>query len=219
MIKELYTPKEAAKILGVSVLTLQRWDRSGKIKVVRTPTNRRRFPRSEIERLLGESNMLSPERNLVIYARVASLEQKRKGDLDRQVNYIKEKLDLRTYNNIEIITDVGSGLNDKRKGLIKIMKRARNGEISTLAIRYKDRLTRFGFNYLEVYFKSHNVNIQVIDDKPNERTIYEELTDDLLSIVTSFSGKLYGLRSGKNKVLKEKVKVAIEDVANLPDEN
>ena len=219
MKKELYSPKETAEILGVSVLTLQRWDNSGKINAVRTPNGRRRFPKSEIDRLLGDNTPTPSERNLAIYCRVSSGEQKKKGDLDRQVEYIKSRLDLKVYDNISIITDVGFGLNDKRKGLVRLMKLAQKGDISDVAIRYKDRLTRFGFNYLDMYFESHNVKIHILDGELKDKTVYEELTDDLLSIITSFSGRLYGTRSGKNKVLKDKVREAIEYVTNLPDEN
>ncbi|MFW6002573.1 MAG: IS607 family transposase [archaeon] len=219
MDKELYTPKEAAKILGISVMTLQRWDRSGKIKCLRTPTNRRRIHRREIEKLLGDRTITPTNKKLVIYGRVSSNEQKKKGDLDRQIEFIKQKLDLRVYNNIEIITDVGSGLNDKRKGLMKVMKQAQEGKMTDLAVRYKDRLTRFGYHYLALFFKGYNINVHILDDTKDNKTVYEELTDDLLSIITSFSGKLYGIRSGKNKILKNKIKVAIDDVANLPDED
>lgn len=219
MEKELYTPKEAAEILGITVMTLQRWDRSGKIKCLRTPTNRRRIHRSEIEKLLGDRPISKGVRSLVIYGRVSSGEQKKKGDLERQINFITEKMDLRAYNNIEIITDVGSGLNDNRKGLKKVMNLAQNGKMTDLAIRYKDRLTRFGYHYLETFFKGYNIKIHILDDMSDNKSVYEELTDDLLSIITSFSGKLYGIRSGKNKILKDMVKVAIEDVANLPDKD
>ena len=99
------------------------------------------------------------------------------------------------------------------------MKLAQKGDISDVAIRYKDRLTRFGFNYLEMYFESHNVKVRILDEELKDKTVYEELTHDLLSIITSFSGRLYGTRSGKNKVLKDKVREAIEYVTNLPDEN
>ena len=219
MRKELFSPKEAAKILGVSVMTLQRWDIAGNIQAVRTPTNRRMFPKSELDRLLGTSKLAASDRVLVIYGRVSSDEQKERGDLDRQVLFIKETLDLRIYQTITIITDVGSGLNDQRKGLVKLMELAKKGELTDLAIRYKDRLTRFGFNYLSVFFESYGVTIHILDEKSEDKIIYEELTEDLLSVVTSFSGKLYGIRSGKNKLLKEKIKGVVEDVANLSDQD
>ena len=90
-----------------------------------------------------------------------------------------------TFSSIVTFSDVGSGLNDKRKGLLKLMDLAKK-EITDVAIRYRDRLTRFGYGYLEEYFKSHNVTIHVLDEKENTKSIQEELADDLIGIITSF---------------------------------
>jgi putative resolvase len=214
--EKLYNPKEATKILGVTVKTLQRWDKLGKIKVLRTPTNQRMIPESEIKRIL--SNFTGEMKTIAIYARVSSNEQKTKGDLQRQVDYIKTQLDKNIYSDIIEITDVGSGLNDKRKGLLKLMKMAQDGEITDVAIRYKDRLTRFGFNYLEMYFNSHSVNIHILNEDDKQKTIHEELVEDLLSIVTSFSGRLYGIRSNKNRTTKDKMKEVIKGVFVISDQ-
>ena len=106
--------REASEIVGVSLKTIQRWNNSGNLKCIRTPTAFRKIPYSEIQKILGETEHEIPKsRNVMIYGRVSSHEQKKKGDLDRQVSAIKDKLDLRIYENIEIITDVGSGLHDK----------------------------------------------------------------------------------------------------------
>lgn len=215
--EKLYRLNEAAKLLAVSTRTLQRWDVAGKIQCLRTPNGKRRIPESEIQRILGRLPEELIERKLVIYARVSSHEQKKKGDLKRQVQIIKEKMDSSLFSTIDVIEDVGSGLNDKRKGLLKLLAMAKNKQVTDVAIRYKDRLTRFGFEYLQVYFDSHGVKLHVFDDKVKEPTLQEELVEDLLAIVTSFSGKLYGSRSHKNQMIQEKVKGAIHDVANLPD--
>ena len=74
------------------------------------------------------------------------------------------------------------------------MKMAKENEITDIAIRYKDRLTRFGYGYLEEYFTSYGVTIHVLDQEEEVKIAQEELADDLISIITSFSGKLYGLR-------------------------
>jgi putative resolvase len=150
--EKLYRMNEAAKILGITVKTLQRWDHSGKAAFLRTPNGQRRLPESEINRLLGNSNSERSKKVLVIYARVSSHEQKMKGDLQRQIEFIKHKMDLDSFDQVMVVDDVGSGLNDKRKGLEKIMKLAYQGNITDLAIRYRDRLTRFGFHYLQTYF-------------------------------------------------------------------
>jgi excisionase family DNA binding protein len=213
---KLLTMKSAKELLGVSTRTIQNWDKEGKIKIVRTPGGRRRIPFSEVERLLG--NTLSSQRKLAIYSRVSSNEQKQKGDLERQIEFIKGNLSS-DFTIVEIITDVGSGLNDKRKGLLKLMKLARENQISEVAVRYKDRLTRFGYGYLEEYFSSHGVKIHVLDKEAETKTVQEELADDLISIITSFSGKLYGLRSEKHKELKKTAKEAIMDVQDLSNED
>ena len=209
--EKLYSPKEASAILGIHIRTLQKWDNEGLLNATRTPNGRRRIPQSEIDRLL---NISSEENNktdaVAIYARVSSHEQKTKGDLDRQIGSILTSIDSKKHKRIITIIDVGSGLNDKRKGLLKLMRLAETKEISTIYLTYKDRLTRFGFNYLEVYFNSYGVNIVVLNDLAEDKSPQQELIEDLMSIIASFSGKLYGLRSGKNKTLQDKVKEVIE---------
>jgi putative resolvase len=212
---KLMTMKEAKELLGVSTKTIQNWDKAGIISVVRTPGGRRRIPLSEIERIRGDSS--SQKKKLAIYARVSSNEQKQKGDLERQINFVKENLD-EEFLLVDTLSDVGSGLNDKRKGLHKLMKLAKEKEITDVAIRYKDRLTRFGYGYLEEYFNSHGVTIHVLDQEEEIKTAQEELADDLISIITSFSGKLYGLRSKKHKELQKTAKESIMDVQNLSNE-
>lgn len=211
MNEKLYTPKEACEKLGIHIRTLQRWDNEGVLKVIRIPNGRRKIPQSEIDRLL---NVSSSENNaVVIYARVSSHEQKLKGDLDRQVGSILTTIGSK-YTNIITITDIGSGLNDKRKGLLKLMELGKNKEISTVYIIYKDRLTRFGYNYLEIYFKSHNVEIVVLNDVSEDKSPQQDLIHDLMSIIASFSSKLYGFLSGKNKAVQDKVKNIIEESLN-----
>ena len=210
------TMKEAKELLGVSTKTIQNWDKAGIISVVRTPGGRRRIPLSEVERIRGDSSS-SQKKKLAIYARVSSNEQKQKGDLERQINFVKENLD-EEFLLVDTLSDVGSGLNDKRKGLHKLMKLAKENEITDIAIRYKDRLTRFGYGYLEEYFNSHGVTIHVLDQEEEIKTAQEELADDLISIITSFSGKLYGLRSKKHKELQKTAKESIMDVQNLSNE-
>ena len=98
------------------------------------------------------------------------------------------------------------------------MKMAKENEMTDIAIRYKDRLTRFGYGYLEEYFTSYGVTIHVLDQEEEVKTAQEELADDLISIITSFSGKLYGLRSKKHKELQKSAKESIMDVQNLSNE-
>lgn len=141
-----------------------------------------------------------------------------KGDLNRQIDFLKEKI-APDFLLVETISDVGSGLNDQRKGLLKLMKLAKKQEITDVAVRYKDRLTRFGYGYLEEYFKSHGVTLHILDDEETTKSVQEELADDLMSIITSFSGKLYGLRSKKHQELQKTAKETIVDVQDLSNEN
>ena len=137
----------------------------------------------------------------VIYTRVSSHDQKNGGDLDRQAMFLIENV-----NNLHsplILKEVGSGLNDKRPQLQKLLKMVCNDEVRNVYITYKDRLTRFGYHYLETMFLAHNVNIIVVKDENADKSVQEELVEDMMSLIASFSGKLYGMRSKKNKI-KEK---------------
>ena len=133
----------------------------------------------------------------VIYARVSSHEQKEKGDLDRQALFLAEHIpDLQ---NPLILKEVGSGLNDKRKCLQTLIFMVMKNEVRNVYVTYKDRLTRFGFHYLETVFLAHGVNIIVVKDISTEKSVQEELVEDMMSLISSFSGKLYGMRSRKKK--------------------
>ena len=201
----LYTMKEASKLLGLSVRHMQKLDKVGKIHFIRTPGGRRRISEEEIKRLRGRS---SGKRSFVIYARVSSHEQKKKGDLDRQVEYLMSVISANSE--VQVITDVGSGLNDERKGLKHLMGLIREGNITDVAITDKDRLTRFGFNYLKEFFAAFGVQIRVLNGE-DRKSLEEEMVKDMLSIVTSFSGKLYGIRSAKRKKLLANVRKVVKE--------
>jgi len=125
--ERLYTLKEACLLLGLH--PIQKWDKQGKIRVVRTPGGRRRIPQSEIRRLQGEKGI----RSVIGYARVSSNTQK----LERQLEY------LRQSGVQEVITDIGSGLIEKRKGFLRLLERVLHNEVDKVVILYEDRLTRF----------------------------------------------------------------------------
>lgn len=203
---KLYSMKQARELLGLSIRHMQKLDKVGKIHFIRTPGGRRRISEGEIKRLRGQERQ---KQTYVVYARVSSHEQKAKGDLERQVAYLKNLVG-RDCEEVLIITDVGSGLNDKRKGLLQLMKLAKEGKITDITITDKDRLTRFGFNYLSEFFSSFGVQIHTQSSEQG-KTLEEELVQDMLSIVTSFSGKLYGIRSAKRKKLLENVRKVLKE--------
>ena len=172
-------------------MTVLRWIKTEKLKAYRIGREHRVLE-SEIKRLL-ESKL--PDR-VIIYPRVSSRDQKE--DLERQVEYLKDYCPAKGYQVAKILTDISSGLNENRKGLKQLFKLVESGEVTKVVITYKDRLTRFGFKYLERYFNSHGVEIEVVFDD-EEETPEKELVEDLLAIITSFAGKLYGMRSHKKK--------------------
>lgn len=180
---------EAASKLGLTVTTLQRWDRRGKIRVVRTLGGMRRIPLSEVHRLMGEQEVRVP----VLYARVSSHGQKE--DLERQ----KERL-LRAFPGAELHTDIRSGLKFDRPGFLAVLKAVQERRVSRVVVAYEDRLARFGVDLLRQVFSAYGTTLEVMDPKPKD-TPETELANDLISIITSFSARLYGLRSHKTKKL------------------
>jgi putative resolvase len=191
--ERLYTLKEACLLLGLHPRTIQKWDKQGKIRVLRTLGGRRRIPESEIRRLQGERGI----RSIIGYARVSSPTQR--DDLERQVEYLRQR------GVQEVITDIGSGLNEKRRGFLRLLDRVLHNEVDKVVILYEDRLTRFGFDTLKKVFEAHGTTIEVLnqtDAKPPQ----QELVEDLVTIISRFSGKLYGMRSHKQKEVVKRAK-------------
>ena len=150
------SPKQATKILGVTTKTIQRWDKAGKIRCIRTPGGRRRIPISEIHRILG----ITQKKKIIGYARVSSHTQK--DDLQRQIEAIRSYAKNMGWQ-IEIVRDIGSGLNEERKGLRKILKMAKNGEIERIIITYPDRLTRFGYKTTKRLLAGYGITLRGIN--------------------------------------------------------
>jgi uncharacterized protein MJ0014 len=203
--KEQYTAGEVAKLLGVHVKTVQVWDRTGVLPFSRTHTNRRILPKDKIIELLDSRGLLYKDENAnkrdVIYARVSSHEEMDKGDLDRQVMFLVNSIsDLK---NPLILSEVGSGLNDRREKLLQLIEMIFKKEVDRVFVIHKDRLTRFGFHYLEAICKSQGVSIVVIKDISKEKSIEEELTEDMMALVASFSGKLYRVENQEVRALKK----------------
>ena len=218
--KEVYKLGEVAKFTGVTTGTLRRWESLGKVEFSKTDYGTRSLTKDKLIELLKANNLWSDEmerlqKKDVIYCRVSSHEQKKHGDLDRQIQFlIKNNNDLI---NPVILSEVGSGLNDKRKQLQKLLKMVLNNEVSRIFITYEDRLTRFGFEYLRTMCEMQGTKIIVVKDIDVKKSIEQELMEDIMSLMASFSGKLYGMKSRKNKT-KENVEHYLEKVKeNLPD--
>ncbi len=192
---------EAAELLGVSVDTLRKWDRLGKIKTIRTPGGHRRIPLSEIEKILGKN--FKRRIRCAIYARVSS--HSRQQDLERQITILKQFAQEQGWLIIDIIKDIASGLKERRRGLKKLFNLVIRKRIDIVLITYKDRLTRFGFKYLEEFFRSYGVQIYILLDKP-EKSELQELIEDFVAIIASFAGRIYGRRSKRILELLTKIK-------------
>ena len=200
--KNFYRIGEIAEYLSLTTKTIRTYIDDGKIEATRSDGNQRVVTRDTLLALLEARGLLyddsdNLEKRDVIYARVSSHDQKDKGDLDRQALFLIENVE--SLHNPLILKEVGSGLNDKRKLLQQLLTMVCNNEVRNVYITYKDRLTRFGYHYLETVFKAHDVNIIVLKDDKADKSVQEELVDDMMSLIASFSGKLYGMRSKKNK--------------------
>ncbi len=208
MTEKLLPPREAYKRLGISFITLKRWIYSGKIRAVKTPTGRWMIPESEVERIIGGRAKVKEVR-AVIYARVSSLNQK--SGLERQIQYLTQYCTAKGYKVVDILSDVASGLKANRRGLLKLFNYVSNKQVDVVVVTYRDRLTRFGFNYLEYFLRQYGVRIEVVFGEEPKDT-YQELIEDLLTIVTSFASKLYGMRSHRKKKLVQGFKKLLEEV-------
>jgi len=201
-------PKEVCKRLGISYSTLSRWVREGRIKAVRTAGGVFRIPESEVRRI-AEGLPISKEVRAVIYARVGSSEQR--SDLEWQIQYLTQYCSSKGYKVVDVLSDVASGLKTDRKGLLKLFNYVVNRQVDVVVVTYRDRLTRFSFEYLEHFFNQHGVRVEVVfGEEPKDA--YQELVEDLIEIVSSFAEKLYGMRSHKKKKLVEGFKKLLEEV-------
>ncbi len=202
--EEYYKPKEVGKMVGKGQRVIADMVRAGKLEAMRSDSNRIMIPRDTVIDLLKQTGFLleDDERRDAIYARVSSHEQKNRGDLDRQVLDILNACEKEGLDKPVIIKDTGSGLNTKRKGLLRLIGMAKSHEIKRIFITNKDRLTRFGYEYLEELFSMAGVELIALQEK-EDKDLQEELVDDMMSLLASFSGKLYRIRGNQKKKMRE----------------
>jgi len=205
--KRLLSPKEAAAELGISVKTIHRWDEAGKLHTHRTAGNQRRVPVEEISRLRRQGKGEQGAERCALYARVSSVRQEQDGNLARQTGRLQEAARARGYEVVAVISEQASSLNEKRKGMKKLLQLVEERAISVVLIEYPDRLVRFSFGYLEEAFSWQGVRLEVLDP-PKQLEPTEELVQDLLTIVTVFAGRLYGHRA---KGVRARVKAALKE--------
>lgn len=199
-----YKPKDFAELLGVSVKTLQRWDRDGVLKANRTPTDRRYYTYAQYLQFKGIQTE-NDIRDIVIYARVSTRNQK--DDLKNQVEFLRQFCNAKGIIVNQCIEDFGSGLNYNRKKWNKLLEEVMENKIKTIVISSKDRFIRFGYDWFEKFCEKFNTQIIIVNNEtlsPNE-----ELVQDIISILHVFSCRLYGLRKYKNQI-KEDEEIAKE---------
>ena len=187
--KNHYTTGEVADLFQVSTKTIQKWDNKGILNFERSPTNRRVLPKETLIEYLKSKNMFyeneSNSKRDVIYARVSSYVQQKQGDLDRQVDYIlSNRADLK---NVLILKEIGNSLDSKRKKLLKLIDMILNDEVNRIFITHKERLTGFGFEYIEAICKHHDVEIIVMQSEQDNKSVEQELEKDINSLLATLN--------------------------------
>ena len=191
---KLFRVSAAAHELGLHPITVRRWIKAGRIAVVHVGREMR-IPREEIARLAGSTD----ERVIVLYGRVSG--QGHAADLDRQM----ERLQVwaageRAGRSVLALSEIGSGLQSDRRQLQRLLTLVCEDRVAEVVVTFEDRLTRFGQEYLDTVFRCFSVQLTVLEPG-EEKTPEQELTADLLALIASFSGRLYGLRSHRQKEL------------------
>jgi putative resolvase len=194
---------EAAKILGVSIQTLRRWEETGYLVPTRRSQGKTRY--YDIDDLIGKE--ITDQNLTLAYARVSSHDQKQ--DLERQAEVLASYCAKQGWN-FQIIQDLGSGMNYQKKGLKTLINMILEKKISRLVLTHKDRLLRFGAELIFALCEAKQIEVVIIN-KGDEVSFEEELAQDVLEIITVFSARLYGSRSRKNKKLVDAAKVLIGD--------
>ena len=191
-----YSAKTVTQLLGVTAQTLRNWDKEGKLKPTYVKSNGYRYYSEDAILAYTQERKTKKNLNVIGYARVSN--KKQSDDLERQVNNIKEYL-TNNYETFDIITDIGSGIDYNKPGLLKLIEKINKKEVDLIVVLYKDRLLRFGFELVKYFAELNNVKIEVLDkiDKNQD----QELVEDLVQIITVFSCKIQGKRKSKTKKL------------------
>lgn len=205
--RELVSISEAAKALGVTPLTLRRWDESGKLKPdLVTEGGRRRY---DLSRLLPELHRRedASARKTVAYARVSSHDQK--PDLERQTQLLQAYCAAQGWTH-EVVTDLGSGMNYRKKGLRRLLDDIIADRVGRIVITHKDRLLRFGAELVFAICEAKGVEV-VILNQGEDTSFEEDLARDVLEIITVFSARLYGARSRKSAKMLDAITTAARE--------
>lgn len=186
---KLVTAARVKELFGVSRVTMYRWRKLGIVTEYKTPTGKIRYDEQELLKLAKKIN----EEKVIIYSRVSSSRQKE--DAVRQLQRLKSWCSNNGLIPNHEFIEIASGLNSSRRIFNKVLDLVKTGQITKLVVEHKDRLTRFGFEFIERYCNDHGCQIVIIE--PNE--VREDLVKDLIDIIVCFSSKLYGKRTSRSK--------------------
>ena len=193
-----YKVGEFAKLLNVTVKTLQNWDKQGSLKAYRTPTNQRFYTEEQLNQVLGLSNESQEEKTglKIGYCRVSTNNQK--NSLQNQEEFLRSYTNAKGVILDEVLTDIGSGINYNRRNFNKILELVEAGEVLEIYVTYKDRFVRFGFDWFNTFCEKHGAKIIILNQPSTSPE--QELAEDLLNIVTMFSERNNVLRTYKKQL-------------------
>ncbi|MBP0633304.1 IS607 family transposase [Cupriavidus sp. AcVe19-1a] len=190
---KIYRINEFAERIGRAPSTVRRWEREGILTAKRLPSGHRYFDESDVRAMLGRR----PEQRMtVVYCRVSSAGQR--DDLQSQVTAMEEHCRAGAIAVDEWIHEVGGGMDFKRKRLLALIERIQRGEVGRVLVAHKDRLVRFGFDLLDHLARQNGCEIVVINQE--SLSPEQEMVEDLLAIVHTFSCRLYGMRNYKKQI-------------------
>ncbi|MBO3459269.1 IS607 family transposase [Aetokthonos hydrillicola Thurmond2011] len=198
---------DAAKLKGVSIDTLRRWEKAGKIQAIRTEGGHRRYKVADLLKI-DNPNL----RYTVIYGRVSTLDKKE--DLVRQIGVLELYCQQQGFKEVCTLQDIGSGLNYKKRGLLKLINLLQRNEVERLVITDKDRLLRFGSELIFALCENNGTEV-IILNKPVEQEPEQEIVSDVLSIITVMSARLYGKRSRRNLKAMKAMHECAENILNI----
>ncbi len=192
---KLLRMKEVSTLLGVTSQTLRNWSNEGYIQAVIGKGRQRRFKLSEVRRLMNFDKPQSYQNTCLIYCRVSTTIQR--ANLSRQRDRLEAYAVANGYILENIYEDIASGMNFKRKGLLRLLKHCQTHAIKAVLIEFKDRLARFGVELIQELLHSFGTELVIVNQV--ESDYKQEIIEDMIAIIVHFSSRLYGKRRGKRK--------------------
>ena len=197
MTDKLLPISKAAEYLNISKATINRWQAKGVLHPIYTPGGHRRFLESDLRAAVGlDTGATDAAERAIVYARVSTRKQADAGNLQRQKERLIAHAVERGYQVADVLTEVASGVNEGRSQLRQALEQIAAGEADVILVEYRDRLARFGFEYLNLFVTAFGGRVETLETA-DDKTANEELVEDLMAIVTSFSARIYGKRGGR----------------------